>query len=175
MFRIFAIACLSFMAAACTVKPALDYNVDQDFSQFKDFAFVPKPEDAVVTIDGQRIERELTAQLQAKSIPAVALEEADLLVDYRVDVATELESYGGSFSVGVGRRHGAIGVSSPDRYKERKYGKLVVEFFDPATNALVWRSISQSQLRETMGPESRAEFINKQIALMLENYPPKAN
>ncbi|GDY26160.1 DUF4136 domain-containing protein [Agarivorans sp. Toyoura001] len=174
MYRLFIIACLSFTAAACTIKPAVDYNIDQDFSQYKDFAFAPMPEDAVASIDGQRIERELDSQLKAKGLQVVELEQADLLVDYRIDTATELESYGGSFSVGVGRKHGAIGVSSPDRYKERKYGKLVVEFLDPETKALVWRSISQSQLRETMGPESRAKFINEQVALMLENYPPKA-
>ncbi|MGY5451632.1 DUF4136 domain-containing protein [Agarivorans sp. MS3-6] len=174
MYRFFIIACVASLTVACTVKPATDYNVDQDFSQYQDFAFSPMPEGAVVSIDAQRIERELTSQLKMKNLQAVTIEQADLLVDYRVDTATELESYGGSFSVGVGRKHGAIGMSSPDRYKERKYGKLVVEFLDPKTTSIVWRSISQSQLRETMGPESRAKFISEQIALMLANYPPSA-
>ncbi len=173
MFRFFGVLLCLIFVTACTVRPATDYNVDQDFSQYKDFAFASLAEDAVLSIDDQRIQAELAKQLQTKGLQVVDVEQADMLVAYHIEEATELEAIGGNFTLGMGSRHGMIGVSSPDRYKERKYGKLVVEFIDPQAKSLIWRSISQSKLRETMGPESRAEFIQKQLALMLESYPPK--
>lgn len=173
MFRFLSVLLCLVSLTACTIRPATDYNVDQDFSQYKDFAFAPLAEDAVLSIDEQRIQAELVKQLQNKGLQAVELEQADMLVAYRIDEATELEAIGGNFTFGMGSRHGMIGVSSPDRYKERKYGKLVVEFIDPKAKSLIWRSISQSKLGETMGPERRAEFIQKQLGLMLESYPPK--
>lgn len=173
MFRFLSVLLCLLSVTACTVKPATDYNVDQDFSQYKDFAFAPLAEDVVLSIDEQRIQAELVKQLQNKGLLAVELEQADMRVAYRIDEASELEAIGGNFSFGVGSRHSMIGVSSPDRYKERRYGKLVLEFIDPKTKSLIWRSISQSKLTETMSPEKRAAFIQKQLSLMLENYPPK--
>ncbi|WP_432463972.1 MULTISPECIES: DUF4136 domain-containing protein [unclassified Agarivorans] len=173
MYRVFSIALFTLLSVACTIQPATDYQVGQDFSQYHHYAFVAGADDAVQSLDEQRIKAELAAQLEQKGLQMVAAEQADLLVDYRVDSASELEALGGSFSVGFGSRHSAIGMSSPDRYKERKYGKLVVELLDQQNQTIVWRSISQSQLKETMGPESRAKFIAEQITLMLAQYPPQ--
>jgi len=64
-------------------------------------------------------------------------------------------------------------MSSPTRYRERNYGKLVIEFLNPASQSIVWRSISQSPLNETMGSAKRTQFISAQIKLMLSNFPPQ--
>ncbi len=173
MLRIVLSALLSLSVLACTVKPATDYLVEHDFSQYKDFAFVRAPEDAVASIDSSRIESAVVAQLKQKGLRQTDVKSADLLVDYRVDSATELESFGSSLGFGVSRGRGSIAMSTPTRYRERKYGKLVLEFLDPASQSIVWSSISQSQLKETMGPDKRAEFITKQIDLMLSTYPPQ--
>jgi hypothetical protein len=173
MLRIIISVLLSLSVLACSVKPATDYVIDHDFSQYKNFAFVAIPKDAVVSIDSSRIEDALITSLSQKGIRQTTQEQADFLVDYHIDSVTELESYGGSIGVGIFRGGGGIGMSSPTRYRERNYGKLVIEFLNPTSQSIVWRSISQSPLSETMGAVKRAEFITAQIELMLSNFPPK--
>ncbi|WP_028863905.1 DUF4136 domain-containing protein [Psychromonas aquimarina] len=177
MLRIFTALLLVCSISACTIKPATDYILGHDFSQYKSFAFASPTEDETVSIDGSRIEKAVTQLLIQKGIKHTVPEQADLLVDYRIDSATELESYGSSLGIGVsrgrGRGIGTVAMSTPTHYRERKYGKIVIEFLNPENRSVVWHSISQSQLGETMGPEKRAEFIGTQVELMLSTYPPQ--
>jgi hypothetical protein len=173
MLRIIIAVLLSLSVLACSVKPATDYVIDHDFSQYKNFAFIATPKDTVVSIDSSRIENAVIASLRQKGIRKTTPEQADLLVGYHIDSATELESYGSSIGVGIFSGRGGIGMSSPTRYRERNYGKLVIEFLNPTSKSIIWRSVSQSPLNETMKADKRAEFINAQIKLMLSNYPPK--
>ena len=70
----------------------------------------------------------------------------------------------------INSRYGA-GVSTPTRVKEKKYGKLSVNLIDTQTNDVVWRSVSQRQLTETMDSEERNEFVQDQVQQMFEEYP----
>ncbi len=175
MLRIVLSVLLSLSLLGCSTKPVSDYAVEHDFSQYKTFTFVAPPEGSVISIDSGRIESAIASQLSSKGIRQTALPNADLLVNYRIESATELEPYGGSLGVGVGifRGRGGISMRTPPRYRERNYGKLVLEFLNPVSTTIVWRSVSQSRLTETMSAEKRASFINKEVALMLKNYPPQ--
>ncbi|MFT6926751.1 MAG: hypothetical protein ACJAZP_002371 [Psychromonas sp.] len=173
MLRIIAAVLLTLSVSACSVKPATDYVIGHDFSQYQSFAFVTTPKDAVVSIDSARIETAVVTSLSQKGISQTTKEQADFLVDYHIEKATELESFGSSIGVGIFGGRGGIGMSSPTRYRERNYGKLVLEFLNPNSQSIVWSSISQSPLNETMGTDKRAEFISAQITLMLSDFPPK--
>jgi len=173
MLRIIISVLLSLSVLACSVKPATDYVIGHDFSQYKNFSFVAPPKDVVVSIDSSRIEHALVTSLSQKGISQTTREQADLLVDYHIESATELESYGSSIGVGIFSGRSSIGMNSPTRYRERNYGKLVIEFLNPTSQSIVWRSISQSPLNERMGADKRTEFITAQIKLMLSNFPPQ--
>lgn len=173
MLRIIILFLFSLSVLACSVKPATDYVIEHDFSQYKNFAFVAAPKDAVVSIDSSRIEHALTMSLSEKGISQTTQEQADLLVNYHIDNTTELESYGGRIGVGIFSARGGIGMSSPTRYRERNYGKIVIEFLNPSSRSIVWRSISQSPMNETMATVKRMAFITAQIKLMLSHFPPK--
>jgi hypothetical protein len=173
MLRIIIFVLLSLSVLACSVKPATDYVIDHDFAQYQHFAFVATPKGALVSIDSPRIEYALITSLGEKGISQTIKEQADLLVNYHIDSATELESYGSQIGVGIFSGGSSIGMRSPIRFRERHYGKLVIEFLNSTSQSIVWRSISQSPLLETMGTVKRAEFITAQIELMLSNFPPK--
>ncbi len=57
--------------------------------------------------------------------------------------------------------------------KEKKFGKLSVELIDAKSNDVVWRSVSQRQLTETMEPADRDVFVQEQVHKMFEEYPKK--
>lgn len=174
MFRLFFISLLSLLLSACAIKPIADYRSHQDFSQYTDFSFAPLPEEAIQSIDSTRIRDALSATLQQQGFMKADITEANFQVSYHIESETELEQIGLTTGIGFSRGRGGIAISSPSNYYERAYGKIVVELLDPATKSIVWRSVSQQQLRETMSSEQRSEFIRNEIALMLADFPPQA-
>ncbi|WP_026958445.1 DUF4136 domain-containing protein [Aliagarivorans taiwanensis] len=175
--KIWISAFMVLLLAGCTVKPATDFDATQDFSQYRSFDFLPFPEGQPKGLDDRRLENALGQQLQLNGLTRDE-QAPDLLVAYRIDEAFILEEQGGasvSYGVGFGSRRSGVGMvmSSPVRLQERRYGKLVVELIDPGAESVVWSSISQSQLRETMKPEAREQFIQRQLELMFEAFPPQ--
>jgi len=172
MLRLFFITLLALATSACSIKPTSDYLSSQDFSQYKSFTFAPSPEGTPESLDSSRIKRAVIAQLEPKGLIQTDINDADLQVIYRIEDETELEQSGITTSFGFSRRHGAIALSTPAEYNERRYGKLVIEFLDTKTDAIVWQSISQKQLHETISTVDRTEFIRAEITSMLNVYPP---
>lgn len=85
---------------------------------------------------------------------------------------TDFDSYGTSLAFGVGYRYSSIAYSTPVRFREYNYGKLIVELIDNKTNKVIWRSISRRQLTENMTPSARENFIQEQVGEMFAQYPP---
>ena len=158
---------------ACTATPVSDYALSHDFSQYKTFTFVTSPEKSVSSIDSKRIENETAAQLQVKGLSQTETQNAELQINYRLEMTTEIESNSGTFGFGIGLGRAGIGMSTPSSYNENHYNKLVLEFINPASKSIIWQSISQNKLTETMSAQQRNDFIVKEITLMLSDYPPQ--
>jgi len=158
---------------ACTSTPVSDYALGHDFSQYKTFTFVTSPEKEVLSIDSKRIENETVAQLKIKGLSQTEPQSADLQINYRLEAATEIQSRGGTFGFGIGLGRAGIGMSTPRSYNENHYNKLVLEFINPTSKSIIWQSISQNKLTETMSAQQRNDFIVEEITLMLNEYPPK--
>lgn len=173
MLRLFFITLLSLSLGACAVKPATDYRSNQDFSQYTTFAFAALPEGSVDSLDDSRIRDAVKVQLEQKGLRKANIKDADLHVLFRIDSESELESFGSTASFGVSRNKGSIAMSTPVKYQENKYGKLVLELLDSKTQSIVWKSISQRRLQETIKVEKRTKFINDEITKMLAEYPPE--
>lgn len=173
MIRLLFIALFSLTMSACTIKPAIDYRSDKDFSQYRSFAFVALTEDEVNSIDSVRIRDAVVLQLEQKGLAQTDIKNADLQVRFRVESEAELEAYGASTSFGFTRKMGSISMSTPVQYYERQYGKIVLELLDPQTQSIVWKSISQRRLQETLKVDKRTKFINDEVAIMLAEYPPE--
>jgi len=173
MLRLFFISLLTLSISACTIKPVSDFRSELDYTLYNTFAFAPKAQGVADSIDNARIREAVTIQLAQKGLQVANINDADLQVIYRIETETELESFGNSFGVGFGGKRSRIAFSTPDNYYEREYGKLVLEFLDPNSQAIIWQSISQRQLHEKISTDKRTEFINAEIKLMLNAYPPQ--
>ncbi|WP_036821925.1 DUF4136 domain-containing protein [Photobacterium sanctipauli] len=159
------------LVTGCTADVATDYNSAVNYSQFKTYQFAPSAENNAVTLDAARVEDAISSQLYAKGLKP-SEENADLTVQHSILEQSEFQSYGTSFGFGYGYRNVGVAYSAPRQYKEYRYGKLVVELIENDTNQIVWRSVSQRKLTETMTPDSRRKFIDEQIQEMFNNYPP---
>ncbi|MDF5662779.1 DUF4136 domain-containing protein, partial [Vibrio parahaemolyticus] len=126
--------------------------------------------EAPTSIDGRRIEQGLAEQLEGKGLIKVN-SGGDLYVHHDIVEESELVSSGSSVSFGYGWNSFGVITSSPERYKERKYGKLVVELVDAKANQVVWKGVSSRKLSESMSSEKRESLIQEEIAKMFESYP----
>jgi len=52
-------------------------------------------------------------------------------------------------------------------------GQLVIDLYDAATEALVWRGAVSKTINRTAKPEKRQKNLEKAIAKLLKNYPSK--
>ncbi|MGL6257740.1 DUF4136 domain-containing protein [Vibrio sp. WXL103] len=166
---------VTLVVAGCASSVATDYNASANFASYQTYQF----EDAggePLGLDGRRIQQAVDRELSLKGLERTD-DSNDLMVRFDILEASELRADGPTFSVGVGsgsRRSGfgyGFGASTPTRVTEIKYGKIAVDLVDSESNEVVWRSVSQRQLRETMKPADREKFIAEQVQKMFEQYP----
>ena len=162
---------LSFTLTSCSAGVTTDYDIQVNFSLYKSYQFAAHPGNTVIRLDSTRVENAIKTELAGKGLKLLDTD-ADLTVRHYIRQQSDFHSYG--TSIGFGYRYRSVGVaySSPSRFREYRYGKLIVELIDNSSNRVVWSSISQRKLTEEMTPKSREEFIDEQVSEMFKNYPP---
>ncbi|MDW1847588.1 DUF4136 domain-containing protein [Vibrio sp. Vb2110] len=168
MMRGLILGLVVMLVSACTTVTT-DVDKQADFSAYRTFDFGAQAE-APTSIDVRRIEQGLAEQLEGKGLNKVN-SGGDLYVHHDIVEESELVSSGSSVSFGYGWNSFGVITSSPERYKERKYGKLVVELVDAKANQVVWKGVSSRKLSESMSSEKRESLIQEEIAKMFESYP----
>ncbi|BCB44542.1 MULTISPECIES: DUF4136 domain-containing protein [Vibrio] len=168
MWKGLILGAVMMLVSACTTVTT-DVDKQADFSAYRTFDFGAQAE-TPTSIDGRRIEQGLAEQLEDKGLIKVN-SGGDLYVHHDIVEESELVSSGSSVSFGYGWNSFGVITSSPERYKERKYGKLVVELVDAKANQVVWKGVSSRKLSESMSSEKRESLIEEEIAKMFENYP----
>jgi hypothetical protein len=176
MFKVFLSLLASvLLATGCASDVATDYNSGVNFSAFNTYQY-QENEAAPLSLDGARIKQAVDNELGIRGF-TMKEQGADLVVRYDILEGTELRADGPSFGFGFGtgsyNSGYGVGVRTPTRVKEKKFGKLAVELVDSTTNDVVWRSVSQRQLTETMKPADRDVFVQEQVHKMFEEYPIK--
>lgn len=166
--------------AACATKPpepVVDFAPDYDFGQSKTIGFYAlsgevtgnNPTD-LTDFQRDRIDAALKAALEAKGFTFVdRTADADLLLSWHLNLMdkTDVKTYN-SPSYGA-----TVGYSRYNRYamyncyncmnqtdvrvSEYTQGTFIIDMIDPDENASIWRSVTQSKLKE--------ETIRDQAAL----------
>ncbi|MCY9853599.1 DUF4136 domain-containing protein [Vibrio mediterranei] len=164
-----------FFLIGCASDVATDYDSSTNFSAFKTYQYQENSADPV-SLDRARIKKAVDNEMALRGLTLVD-KDADVLVYYDILEGTELLADGPSFGFGIGsggyNSAYGVGVRTPTRVKEKKFGKLSVELIDAKSNDVVWRSVSQRQLTETMEPADRDVFVQEQVHKMFEEYPTK--
>ncbi|MDV6249991.1 DUF4136 domain-containing protein [Vibrio sp. EA2] len=156
-----------FMAACTTVTTDVDKQAD--FSSYKTFDFGEQG-GAPASIDARRIEQSIGSQLEANGLARVS-SDGDIYVHHDIVENTEFVSSGSNISFGYGWNRFGVVTSSPERYRERKYGNLIIELVDKKANQVVWKGLSSRKLTASMDSEKRERLIAEEITEMFENFP----
>lgn len=160
---------------ACSALIAQDVTTNAmpgtDFSKYHTYKWV--------TIEGAtypnqivdaQIKQSIDSQLAAKGLTKTDGETADLYVGYQV--AVHQQQQWNAYGMGGGIRWG--GGMATATSSTINTGTLALDMYDPATKQLVWRGTASKTLDPGASQEKRTKNLNKAMAKLLKNFPPKS-
>ena len=140
-----------------------------DFSKYHTYKWV--------TIEGgahpnqimdAEIKQAVDSQLASKGMTKTDSDKADLFVGYQVAVDQEKQWNG--YGMGGGLRWGGMASATSSTIDN---GTLVVDMYDPTSKQLVWTGRASKTLDPSSNQEKNMKNLNKAMAKLLKNYPPK--
>ena len=163
---------VAFMA--CIVASAQDVRHNSmpgvDFSKYRTYKWVSiEGASHPNQIVDAEIKQSIDTQLTAKVLTKTDGEKADLYVGYQTAVDQERQWNG--YGMGGGPRWG--GGMATATSSTISNGSLVVDMYDPATKQLVWTGTATKTLDPSSNQEKNQKNLDKAMAKLLKNYPPK--
>jgi hypothetical protein len=166
--------------AACAGRQvSTDYSPSIDFSRYRTFAMVSRPDSASHELVDDRVRAAVAAQLINKGLGETTRSAADLYVGYGVVDHTHTTVYRDNWGWGPawGWRYYRWGVAWPvdSRREVETYtdGTVVVCLVDAATRRVVW----EGQAADVLGlpvsnPERATKQVGQAVAKIFAKYPP---
>jgi len=151
-----------------------DYDEQQDFSQYKTYAFFSEINSGLTELDHKRLIAVTEAAMQAKGF--AKSETPDIYIDFKTaikngpsrnSIGVGVGSGGGGVNIGIG---GAIPIGGPQTFLE-----LTTEFLDAKKGQLIWQSIAEKRFFTNASPDGRTQFFQKIIEKSFGEFPPKKN
>jgi Domain of unknown function (DUF4136) len=139
-----------------------------DFSKFHTYKWVSIEGGAHPNqIMDAEIKQSVDSQLASKGLTKTDSDKADLYVGYQV--AVDQEKQWNAYGMG-GRWGGGMGTATQSTIN---VGALVLDMYDPSTKQLVWTGKATKTLDPSSNQEKNQKNLNKAMAKLLKEYPPK--
>ena len=161
------------------------YNFDKtkDFSDYKTYKWVPiSGTDQVDELTRRQLTAAIDAELAKKGMSKLDSDTADLYIGYQTAINTEKQfvsyqsgwGYGPGWGGYGGYYGGGMTSSTTTGSTSTIYvGQLDLSMFDPKQKQIVWRGSASKTLDPKAKADKRQNNINKAMAKLLKNYPPK--
>jgi Domain of unknown function (DUF4136) len=159
-----------------------DYDKDKDFSKYTTYKWVEvKNADQVDPLTAKQIVAAVDAELAKKGLKKTDSDDAQLYIAYQTAVGSEKQftSYNTGWGYGPGWGpgwYGSGGMSTSTTYGSTStvyVGTLDLSMYDSAKHELVWRGSVSKTLDPKSKPEKKQKNIQKAVAKLLKNFPPK--
>jgi len=118
-------------------------------------------------VDAQ-IKQAVDSQLASKGLTKTDSDNADMYVGYQIAV-DQAKQWNG-FGMGGGVRWGGMATATSSTIN---IGTLVLDMYNPSTKQLVWTGNATKTIDPSSNQEKNQQRLNKAIAKLLKNYPPK--
>ena len=137
-----------------------------DFSKYHTYKWVNIGGAHPDQIMDAEIKQAVDSQLASKGLAKTESDNADLYLGYQTAVHQEQEwDAWGTRSFGMGTGSWTSSTIS--------IGTLVLEMYDPGTKQLVWSGSATNTIDTSSNPEKHMKKLDKAMAKLLKNYPPK--
>jgi hypothetical protein len=171
-----ALAAAAVLALGAGMALAQDVNVNyvpgKDFSKYKTYKWVDiqgaeKPDQIVDT----QIKQAIDKALAGKGFTKATGDTADLFIGYQVAVNQERQwnTYG-TGGYGSWRYGGGMGTTTSSTIH---VGTVALDIYDAVAKELVWKGQASKTLSGEKNPEKRQKNIDKAMAKLLKDFPPK--
>jgi uncharacterized protein DUF4136 len=165
------IAALALSAVVAAQKTSFDFDRGVEFSKFRTYAWKNGTPAGEPFLD-KRIVSAIDSQLVAKSLTKTDTN-PDVYVRYHIGLGLQKSVSGfGTASGSYGPRGGLDTFDA--RLHDIPVGGLVIDLVDASSQELVWRGAGVDQIDVEAKPEKRDAAINRTVAKILKNYPPKS-
>lgn len=171
-----------FIQGCSGIKVSQDYKPSTDFKHLKTYAWKSETQknSGDIRIDNplliERIRNATDTTLNSMGYRKTT-GTPDFLVSYQYSIRSKIKSNSTGSSIGFGfgtyGRRGAIGVSSGTEISEYDEGMLVIDLWDSADSALLWRGTSTSRMDIHSSPEKTTKRINSIVEKILKQFPPE--
>ena len=166
---------LGLLIGCSSTSVHTDYSVDADFSKFRTFEY----RDSANTVERtaplahQRIVAAIREGMTSSGLTEVE-SNPDVFVTYYGSTDQQLQfstMYTGVSHWGRSSRHMGMGMaSSSTRTTTVTQGTLMIDVWDAADNAMVWRGVAGSSLSQN--PDRNTDTINRAIERAFNDFPP---
>jgi hypothetical protein len=159
-----------------------DFDRDKDFLKFKTYKWVTiKGADQTDALTAKLITNAVDSELAKKGLTKTDLDSADLYIGFQTAVGSEKQftAYNTGWGYGPGWGYGWYGyggMATTTTYASTStvyIGQLDLSMYDSSNKELVWRGTASKTLDPKSKPDKKEKNINKAVAKLLKNYPPK--
>ena len=174
---VFLIGCASVTQTSryAPVIVTSNYSDDTDFQIYKTYAWLPQSSTKKEPVLGMQIKTAVDNQLSSKRLQKWPTA-PDLLLDYHTGVTdiVLVSDLGYSYDRRYARFRGVSFPRSRDISTTiYQKGTFTLYFVDANTRNPIYRVSAQAVLNVNTTIEDNEQLVNKAVAKMLENYPPK--
>lgn len=162
---------VALLTAGASAAQDVRYNFmpGTDFSKYRTYKWVNIEGGAHPNqIVDAEIKQSVDSQLASKGMTKTDGDKADLYVGYQV--AVDQEKQWNAYGMGGGVRWGGMGSATSSTIN---VGTLVLDFYDPTTKQLVWTGNATKTIDPGSNQEKNQKNLDKAMAKLLKNYPPK--
>jgi hypothetical protein len=137
-----------------------------DFSKYRTYKWVNTGVAHADQIMDAQIKQAVDSQLAAKGMTKTDDDKADLYIGYQTSVSQETQwDAWGSRAFGMGTGSWTSSTIS--------VGTLVLDMYDPGKKQLVWTGSATKTIDPSSNHEKNMKNLDKSMAKLLKNYPPK--
>jgi len=162
------VAALLLVTAGTLAAQDVRYNFmpRTDFSKYHTYKWVNIAGAHPDQIMDAEIKQAVDSQLAAKGMTKTDSDKADLYIGYQTAVHQETQwDAWGSRTLGMGTGSWTSSTIS--------VGALVLDMYDPGTKQLVWTGSATKTIDPGANQEKNIRNLDKSMAKLLKNYPPK--
>ena len=164
---------LAIVVMTCGYAAAQDVHTNfmpgTDFSKYHTYKWVTIEGGAHPNqITDAEIKQAIDTQLAAKGLTKTDSDKADLYVGYQV--AVDQEKQWNAYGTGGGIRFGGMGSATSSTIN---VGTLALDMYDPPTKQLVWTGQATKTIDPSKSQEKNQKNLDKTMAKLLKDFPPK--
>ncbi|MBL4662117.1 MAG: DUF4136 domain-containing protein [Flavobacteriaceae bacterium] len=158
---------------SCGPSVYIDFEKDQDFSEYNSYRFYPDIDSGLNEFDDKRIKFAIDSVLQQRGFTKTSFNRFYINFYASESVSNSRSTIG--IGVGGGGRNGGIGVSGGIPIGGRTINQqLTIDIIDAHKNQeLVWQAVIDGELKEKATPRQKEAYYYKVLEKALKKFPPQ--